>query len=1074
MRQMEHGLRKMMIAALILVLMSAVCCAMAEGMPAVVLPETVKIVEEEAFAGTAAVGKVIIPAGVTEIRSRAFAGSAVTEVTLPASLTFIAEDAFDGCGELAVNVPEDCYAYDRCVELKLIEGEDDEETPAACFTYTISEGKVTITDYDEELGGACVVIPQQIEGYPVKYIGESAFMYCSAVTDVTIPAGVISIGDEAFRECSNLANIVIPAGVTTVGNDAFMLCKGLTHIDIPEGVVSIGSRTFYGCSGLTDMVLPDSLESFGERAFSDCTGLISIAIPEGVMAIPADAFSGCFSMTAVSFPQSMTDIGDRAFNSCYALQTVAIPEGVVSIGMSSFIHCYDLESVTLPDSLLSIGKSAFYNDYSLTSATIPNRATTIGENAFAECDSLTIFARTGSCAEAYATANSISFCALDASEETETEETPAEYFDYTISDGEVTIVDSAGSSLPVVVVVPKEIEGYPVRHIDDYVFYCAEGVTSITIPQGVISIGAYAFDGCHDLTEIKLPDSLVSIGEQAFGCCCSLADITIPGSITSIADSTFMMCSSLTEFTIPDSVALIGHSAFYECSALTSIKIPGRVVTIGGSAFQSCSSLQSVMIPASVTTIGDGAFTGCSRLSSISIPDGVTSIGRYAFSGCESLKSVRLPQHVMSIGYQAFYGCSGLIGIEIPASVASIDQRAFAQCTGLVSAFIPASVTKISNDAFEGCSGLTIYGPAGSRAESFAKDNEFRFVADALPPSAEDPDKPFVDLFPSGDHYRMLNAYYYDGNIYGEAVLTQEYNGVSANSFFFMTTQGEIVTDLELLCRLWTMRMYQEMENDIDSSIGIMHSSARIWSASAKDFMTCEAVWSSGGTAMAEVVKAYLNPVTPFLDLLKGAVLDNALDGGEVSAWMQIATIDQLLDYMDKMEKFNNDYSAASDDGIYMYDEVMMKLSLFVNYRYTYEVAKGLCIPVVEKVIDSFENNGEVFMYMVNTMIQETINGVFPVADACWALFEGCLSGDANSWDLIDILLTSMGDLNPVEQTFQHVAKAMTYVTETLSTITGISEGFVLEENEWLEPYFITPAELAETKLYQNHLLLAR
>ena len=280
------------------------------------------------------------------------------------------------------------------------------------------------------------------------------------------------------------------------------------------------------------------------------------------------------------------------------------------------------------------------------------------------------------------------------------------------------------------------------------------GITSITIPDSVTSIGNDAFGDCENLTDITIPDSVTSIGEGAFRNCKSLTSITIPCSVTSIGYKAFCFCENLTNITIPDSVTSIGDDAFYYCASLTSITIPNGVTSIGDYTFYGCTSLTSITIPNSVTSIENFTFYGCTSLTSITIPNSVTSIGNYTFYGCTSLTSITIPDSVISIGWCAFYDCASLtsitipnsitsIGLEafdntpwydskpdgivyigkilyrykgdmpantnivIPDSVASIGYRAFYDCTNLTSITIPNSVTSIEESAFGWCEGLT-------------------------------------------------------------------------------------------------------------------------------------------------------------------------------------------------------------------------------------------------------------------------------------------------------------------------------------------------------------------------------
>lgn len=117
---MKGPMRRLLAFCLVLVLLSADICAVAETVATMILPSALQIIDVEAFYDSTTIEKVVVPEGTKEIRSRAFAYSSLLELELPDTLTYIAEDAFVGCGEIAVTVPENCYAYDRCVELGLI------------------------------------------------------------------------------------------------------------------------------------------------------------------------------------------------------------------------------------------------------------------------------------------------------------------------------------------------------------------------------------------------------------------------------------------------------------------------------------------------------------------------------------------------------------------------------------------------------------------------------------------------------------------------------------------------------------------------------------------------------------------------------------------------------------------------------------------------------------------------------------------------------------------------------------------------------------------------------------------
>ena len=230
-------------------------------------------------------------------------------------------------------------------------------------------------------------------------------------------------------------------------------------------------------------------------------------------------------------------------------------------------------------------------------------------------------------------------------------------------------------------------------------------------------LGNYAFYGCSGLTSLTIPSGVTSIGYSTFEGCSGLTSLIIPSGVTKIGNFAFLGCSGLTSLTIPSSVTSIGSDAFRGCSGLTSLTIPSSVTSIGGFAFFGCSGLTSLTIPSSVTSIGGFAFYGCSGLTSLTIPSGVTKIGKFVFYGCSGLTSLTIPSGVTEIGGGAFSGCSGLTSLTIPSSVTSIGEWAFSGCSGLTSIYVyPENLPELGTDIFNGCDAknCTVYVPTGT------------------------------------------------------------------------------------------------------------------------------------------------------------------------------------------------------------------------------------------------------------------------------------------------------------------------------------------------------------------------
>ena len=265
-------------------------------------------------------------------------------------------------------------------------------------------------------------------------------------------------------------------------------------------------------------------------------------------------------------------------------------------------------------------------------------------------------------------------------------------------------------------------------------------LNSITIPDSVTQIGKSAFSASK-LESIRIPDTVTGIGEHAFNGCTELKDVTLPNIRQNIVSGMFAGCTSLEKIVLPETVTAIRSDAFEGCTALKDITWSKAPEIIESYAFQNCSALTEVMIPGTVKTIGSEAFRNCDALTTVTIPDSVTSYGSWMFYDCDALTTVKLGSGMKTIPESMFEHCDALESLSIPRCVTSVGNNAFKDCTKFTSVTIPRSVTSISASAFSYPAILTIYGVAGTYAETFAKENSIKFVDQQIKATAASLDK---------------------------------------------------------------------------------------------------------------------------------------------------------------------------------------------------------------------------------------------------------------------------------------------------------------------------------------------
>ena len=508
-------------------------------------------------------------------------------------------------------------AYSASVSLAV-----QDEFTIESFTLTAYNGDGIEKDGEKGV----VIIP---DGKNIMAIGERAFADNTKITKVIIPQTVTEIGERAFVGCTNLKEVcfvsdedddytnpkfVSDSELKLIRKYAFKGCESLETLDLRHcKVISVAHEAFANCVKLKNIIKSSAIGTAYDRAFMGCSSLEEIDL-SGLHVAGSNVFSGCTSLTGIT-TDKYTAIGDYMFTSLhYVYQEMNYSNGEWEIKSADYEACNLLDNLVI-------------------------KTATVGVGAFRGCAGITKVEFTN---------------VLD---------------------------DSPDESI--------------VFNIPDNAFRNCTNLATLTFNGKVKSIGAYAFENTA-LTSVTLPDGLISLGAGAFGGT-NLKSIlkggndyqisgdfilnkegkvlllyigtattcTIPGTVEEIAPNAFAG-SSITSLTIPSNIAKIGEGAFRDSSLATITINSNNLTEIPAFAFFG-TSLSQITVPSTVTYIGDYAF-GNSALTTFNFtPEAGAELGSYVFSGCEQLVEIALDGKITVLGDAVFGGCTALQTVSLPA-----------------------------------------------------------------------------------------------------------------------------------------------------------------------------------------------------------------------------------------------------------------------------------------------------------------------------------------------------------------------------------------------------------------------
>ena len=671
----------------------------------VTIPATVTMLGVDAFNGATGLTSVVFQSGsaLNTIGESAFKSSGLTSIEIPSHVSVISQWAFLYAAQLAsvTFAGNELQAIDR----QAFRGATSLTSltlPTSLQTFglqvldaTSALGQITFQGNAPAVEGGVLGSPGSL-ATDVKvrtYADATGFgsgtwggatlelapgLPCSISGFITIAANVVT----GNTGCAG--SVVIPSNVTAIANDAFSSATSLTAITFAAG---------------------SQLSTIGVRSFKD-SGLTSIQIPGSVTYIETGAFQDSSRLTSVTFasssPQVALFIEDYAFNSVAFLQSITLPSRLQSIGQYAFKDSATLREVIFAGSAPSVGIDAFIGVRSNAVALISASATGFGPIV-----------------STVATAG--------ASGDTWNGLTVVRSPDIACSGGGFVTIEAnmvtGNDTCTGSVVIPSNVTSIGYR-----AFWQNITLTSVTFAAGsqLTTIDHEAFYQAENLAQIAIPETVTRIGDSAFGYS-GLTTVTVPASVSTLGTYAFRGASHLTAINVaPTSAELSSDDgvllnktqsqliAFPIASANTNYTIPETVNVIENYAFMDAANLTTLTIPPSVTSIGEAAFSGAARLTSAIIPEGVLSIGEGTFLGAAGLTNVSLPSTLRSIGNSAFSRTSSLVNINIPEGVTAIERSTFEDASSLTTLIIPSTVTAIGANAFKGATSLTTINiPAG-------------------------------------------------------------------------------------------------------------------------------------------------------------------------------------------------------------------------------------------------------------------------------------------------------------------------------------------------------------------------
>jgi len=677
-----------------------------QALPAITLPESITSIGYGAFSYCQNLTSIAIPQKVTVLGPYAFDNCLKLETvtfTGTPTLTTIRDYAFNNCLKLRViEIPMTVTAlksraFKNCTDLTAItfRGPTPELEAYAIAADTTIRHYGNYSGYDDNDDWTAFTNKSHILATPMMPSANSSYAGAPLVTltwdlvtdatsyDIFVSTTDGSFGDPLVNVNASTITYVITGGLTS-GTTYYFAVKARDAYgeSLPSASKSALMPYQYPVESITVSATPATLVVGN-------TGTLSAAF------LPVNASNQTVSWSSADTNIASVDAATGQFTANAegtAIMTGTTADGGKTGTCQVTVVPDQVTGVTLDQSSLSVGVT---KTAQLTATVAPAGVTNQTVNWTSSDENVATVDSTGQITGIKEGSVTITATTAENNFTKTCSVTVTEGYDVSVTDNKATITKYHGENKAVDIPDTIDVAGTPVPVVaigatafskTDAEFAAGDtGITTVTIPASVTSIGFKAFENCEKLTTVSF-DS----GSQ----------------LTTIEGAAFYDCLKLKNIVLPDTVTAIKTSAFASCYALESINLPAGLQTLEQGAFSFCQQLTAVTIPASITTIPIGAFQGCSYLNSATLPATLTSIAANAFKDCPKLVDITIPDKVATIGDTAFS-----FGSVIPSATRTITFLGDAPGTVAADAIYAGTVIKHPSGAsgfapakFPGCS----------------------------------------------------------------------------------------------------------------------------------------------------------------------------------------------------------------------------------------------------------------------------------------------------------------------------------------------------------------------------------